>query len=183
MGEFTPPTSKQWRGLKPETGAVPVITLLTVFGWKVHRHEMPVGSCVKIFSEQTLNREDAPNLTFQVKGESKVTNSNGGDFPNRVAGMFSGDRGQHPAGLTTLIPMSDVEFWCFNYHYNRRRLPELTPIRLRNAESLDVPEGSKVLLCLGSVGCYTSRDTFLTSEEKLVSQGDSYLLMFKEEYV
>jgi hypothetical protein len=164
---------REWRGV--EVG-IPTVTAVTAFGWLVHQHIMPVGTSLKIAASNAVLRDNVPNLALYVRGEATVTNSEG-DYPNRVAGLFTGDRPVHPAGLTTITPIEELEFWCFNYHANRGALPDLKPVYYFQGEKALLNKGQRALVCLGSVGDFIAGESFIATGKKMIVNKKTYLLL------
>lgn len=139
---------RDWRGAYAHPAAVQV-EAFEAFGWKVHRHCMPAGSAMVLTASAEVERERAPNLTLYTRGLISVTGGDGTAFEDRVPGMFSAERPNHPAGVVTLNAVEESEFWCFNWHANRAALPTLVPIRLPPGQSLQVSSGQRLWLFRG----------------------------------
>jgi hypothetical protein len=167
------PSRQHWRGI--ETGR-PVVVPIRAFGWLVHQHIMPVGTTLKIAASDTVPRDHAPNLALYVRGVATVSNGEG-EYPNRVAGLFTGDRPEHPAGITTVTPIEELEFWCFNYHANRGALPDLKPAHFFQGEKALLEKGQRVLVCLGCVGGFSAGESFVATGKKLMVDEPSYVLL------
>jgi len=143
------------------------------FGWRVHRHVLPVGSCMVVVATHQIDRSEAPNKALYVRGRGVVTNSLGGQFDDRTPGLFTGARPDHPAGTTRILAAEELEFWCFNWHANRGALPDAEPLIAMNAEPVELAAGQRVLLCAGSLGPH-SVGPFVATGEPLVAAGDVY---------
>lgn len=139
---------RDWRGSYAHPDAVQV-EAFEAFGWKVHRHRMPAGSAMVLTASAEVERERAPNLTLYTRGLISVRGGDGTAFEDRVPGMYSAERPNHPAGVVTLTAVQDSEFWCFNWHANRAALPALVPIRLQQGQSLQVSSGQRLWLFRG----------------------------------
>lgn len=142
---------RDWRGL-PQPGGTSLVEAHTAFGWKVHQHILKPGASLVVVSTKQIARNEAPNLAIYVRGLGTVTSSVLGTAPDRVPGMFTGDRPAHPAGTTKISVVEELEFWCFNWHANRGALPAATPLRAANAEVVELAAGQRVLLCSGVLG-------------------------------
>lgn len=146
----------------------------TVFGWKVVHHTMPVGATMVTYAAEPVPRDRSPNRAMYVAGKAEVVGENDKKHTNRVAGMFSQERPDYPAGMTTVTAITETEFWCFNYTHNRRALPELTPVRLQAGQTHELNKGDKLFVMKGTAGdligpmCYTApKKMTLTADTRL----------------
>jgi hypothetical protein len=148
--------------------------------WKIIQTKIPIGCTLTTIAKNTITRENAPNLTFYVKGVGIVTNSNEVTIPNRVAGVFSGHRPDHPAGITKLTALEDIELWCCNKTHNRGRLPILTPIIITEYNTFTVNSGELYLVCYGCLDNKTGPFTIIgTTTKTLVANQTTYILKFE----
>jgi hypothetical protein len=166
-----------WRGINEAGQLRPVIEQHEAFGWRVHRHVLPVGAAVMILAERTIERAQAPNRALYVRGRGVVSNSLGGQFDDRVPGMFTAERPDHPEGATRVTAVEEVEFWCFNWHANRGALPDLTPLRFADGGVYLGQEGDRVLVCSGAFGRHEPGDTFRVGGDELVAAPGTYALV------
>ena len=143
------PSRREWRPQYFTGPALVYVEGFEFFGWRVGRHCMPAGSRMQIRSATGVPRAAAPNLTLYTMGRITVTGSDGANFDDRVPGMFSAERPDHPSGVVTLQALVDSEFWCFNYTANRRALPVLQPIRLAAGQQVELSAGQRVVLLRG----------------------------------
>lgn len=152
------PSRRDWRGAYDHAATIRV-EAHEAFGWKVHRHRMPAGSALVLTASAEVERERAPNLTLYTRGRICVTGSDGTVFEDRVPGMYSGERPNHPAGVVTLTAAEDSEFWCFNWHANRAALPSLRPVRLQPGDVWPLDAGQRLWLLEGqaSLGAQSIR--------------------------
>jgi hypothetical protein len=116
----------EWRGAE---GSSAYVKAHDAFGWKVHQHILPVGCALLILSTASVERSAAPNRAIYVRGRGVVTNSFGGTFDDRVPGLFTAERPDHPEGTTKVLAAEELEIWCFNWHANRGALPDVLPLR------------------------------------------------------
>lgn len=165
------PSRAEWYG-QPSGGVM--IETHDAFGWKVHRHLMPVGSRLIIVSMQPVARADSPNRAMFTKGRATVTGEDGTKYPDRVPGLWTHERPEQPAGTTTIEAVEDLEFWCFNYTANRNALPKLRPVRVASGKRLNIEAGTLVFLASGSTrnveapcSITTERRTRLTARTPL----------------
>lgn len=156
------------------------VKLYTTFGWKVHQHILPVGCTLTMLSTNTVEREKYSNKALYVRGRASVINDKSGPYPDRVPGLFTGDRPDHPEGITNITAIEELEFWCFNYHLNRGALPDLTPVLLKQNDIL--PLNKNIFMCSGSIDNYIAGDSFVSNEENTVKE-NSYCLIVGEKRV
>jgi hypothetical protein len=171
------PSRQEWRGKYSNPKAIKVQEYNT-FGWTVHQHIMPQDSKLIFTSSSDVARQSAPNLTLYVKGMAtigkKLEDGSFDMFLDRVPGMYSGDRGDHPAGVVILSAVQETEFWCFNWHANRRGLPLLTPIRSPNGGNVQTAVGKKILVCSGTINGFSSGQSFITQSDILNTSTSTY---------
>jgi hypothetical protein len=167
------PTRRDWRGAYIHPAAISV-EAHEFFGWKVHRHCMPVGS--KLITQATgpILRPACPNLTLYVRGRASVTDSEGNALTDRVPGMFSAERPDHPAGTFTVTAAEPVEFWCFNWHANRGALPSASALRVNDGASFQGQPGQRVILCKGQLGDHQEASAFWCDGSAMTAVGQVY---------
>ncbi len=168
------PYRREWRGIN---SSQIINNSHTVFGYTVTQMIIPKDSSLVIVSKNAVARENSPNRTLYVRGLGKVEND-GQLLDPRTAGMYSGDRPEHPAGTTKVTAIEELELWCFNWHANRGRLPTLTPLRLVNTESYTPASGTKILVCYGGIDDCTAAHNFTATGETLSVQGNTYGFIF-----
>lgn len=176
-------SKKQWKLGFDSTTQQPFVKVHQPFGWKVHQHIMPVGSTMRIVSTAEVAREDALNRAMYVGGRAHITNSEIGQLPDRVPGLYTGHRPAHPPGITTITPLEETEFWCFNKIINRNKLPTLQPLVLADGEPLVCDIGQRVLVCRGQVGDKFAGDWFVYDGAAMLSDGDTYGFLIGEDRV
>lgn len=167
------PSRRDWRAEQPAPDRV-LVQEMRAFGWKVHRHVLAAGSKLITKAAQPVLRASAPNLTLYVRGEASFTHEDGTVFENRAPGMFSGDRPDTPAGVMTHTALSELEFWCFNWHANRGALPQVEVMRVADGQGIELPQGSRVLLCAGTLGNYPFGTAFIHDGGSMLASGDCY---------
>jgi len=168
------PNRQAWRAEEDARGDSALVQRMTAFGWVVHRHILPVGHVFTTYAKELVPRELFPNCTLYVKGRASVVHEDGTVIPDRVAGMYSGDRPDRVVGKITHTALEELEFWCFNWHANRRALPQVEVFRLADSEVFTAPAGQRVLLCFGSLGNYEYGTAFIHDGADLVATGDCY---------
>lgn len=165
---------REWRGTFVPSQSSIYTEDHTTFGWKVRQHIMPPGSKLITISSKTIDRANAPNISLTVRGESNIFSDNGTVYPNRTPGVFSPERADIPQGTTTMIALSEFEFWCFNWTANRRSLPDVQPLRLAESEEIVLPQGQRVFICLGELGNYYAGNSFIANGLPLLSHCTTY---------
>jgi hypothetical protein len=168
------PTRQQWRAHEEARQGQIVVQAMTAFGWKVHRHVMPVGSKLVTQAAAPIPRSKSSNLTLFVRGRATLTHEDGTVYPDRVPGMFSGDRPDTPAGRLTHFVVEELEFWCFNWHANRGALPELSVLRVDDGGTFSPLPGQRVITCAGVLGSRPAGTAFVSDGAALVASGQVY---------
>lgn len=161
---------RDWRGAE---GLGARVIAHDVFGWRVHQHILPAGCALVVVAARSVDRAAAPNRAIYVRGRGVVTNSLGGQFEDRLPGLYTGERPDHPSGITKVTAAEELEFWCFNWHANRGALPELAPLRATNAELVELEAGQRILVCSGSLGEH-GIGPFVAEGGRLMAVGDVY---------
>lgn len=170
-------TRRVWRGEYVPGQQTPHVKEAEAFGWKVHRHVLPVGTSMIVLSQRTIDRVEAPNIALYVRGRASVTNDSSGTYPDRIPGLFTGERPEHPQGKTTITAIEELEFWCFNWHANRRALPQLTPVCLPDGGEIEVELGQRVLVCRGELAGHEVEQSFKAQQTTLVGAENTYALL------
>lgn len=168
------PRRKDWYGTNPKEI---LHRHYDVFGFRVSQFILPVDSSLVIVSANIVKRENSPNKTLYVRGLGRAEN-NGTLWSTKVPGIYSGDRPDHPKGVTKLIAIEELEFWCFNWHDNRGKLPDVSPIRLTGTNTYNPGVNKKILVCYGKLNEYTSGTYFISTGEPLTVTGDTYGFIF-----
>lgn len=174
---------REWRGAYSADQGVIQITPIYAFGWLVHRHVMPVGTKVITTSSKVIERAKAPNITLTVRGRGIVTGEDGTAYPDRLPGLFSPERTDIPKGVVTTLANTELEFWCFNWTANRGALPEVQPLRVTENQEITLPEGQKVLVCLGKLGEYSPTESFVANGEATQVLAPTYGFLIGESRV
>lgn len=170
----TIPTRRQWRAEQEARQGQIIVQAMTAFGWKVHRHIMPVGSKLVTKAATQIPRAQSANINLFVRGRATLTHSSGIAYPDRVPGMFSLDRPPTPAGELTATALEELEFWCFNWHANHGALPALSALRLADGQSFAGQPGQRIITCLGDLGPHPFGSAFVCDGSELVASGQVY---------
>ena len=144
------------------------------FGWVVQQTIMPGGNSLVVVSQGNILRTKAPNLALYVGGRATVTNNLTGTYPDRVSGMFTGNRPDHPAGVTTITAVEELELWCFNWLANKRSLPVVSAFVLQADEIVTPAAGQRVFICKGELGTYFAADSFVSDGTALTAACTTY---------
>lgn len=139
---------------------------------------MPHGSRLIMVATRDVPRDLSPNRALYVAGRGVVSNDRVGQMPDRLPGMFTGDRPYHPAGTTTVTSDGGLEFWCFNWHANRGALPAIEPFSAKNAETVELEAGQRVLLCRGAIGEH-GVGPFVADGGPMLAVGDVYGMLLE----
>lgn len=173
---------RNWRA-EDFTDDATIFQTLTAFGWTLHRSVLPVGNKIVTKAATTVTRSSAASLILYVRGRASLTHENGTIFDDRVAGMYSGDRPDTPAGVMTHEVIEELEFWCFNWHVNRGALPALSILRLADGETFNAPVGQRVIVCTGALGAYERGMAFVHDASPLVASGTVYGFLVEDSHV
>lgn len=149
-------------------------TNVNCFGWVVQQSILPAGNSLIVISKTNVLRDKAPNLAFYVGGRATVTNNLTGQYPERVAGMFTGARPDHPAGVTTITAVEELELWCFNWLANSRNLPSISTFVLQSNETVVPANGQRMFICKGQLGEYFAADQFVSDGATLTAACTTY---------
>lgn len=168
------PSRQAWRAEEDARGGAVLVQAMKAFGWKVHRHIMPVGSTLITKATAPIPRANSANLTLYTRGRATLSHEDGSIYPDRIPGMFSGDRPDTPSGSITTTVLEELEFWCFNWHANKGALPDVTVLRLADGEQLLSAAGQRVITCLGDLGPHPFGSAFVCDGGALVASGQVY---------
>jgi len=177
------PTRQQWRAHEEAQQGHIIVQPMMAFGWKVHRHVMPVGSKLVTRAAAPIPRAKSCNLTLYVRGRATLIHEDGTAYPDRVPGMFSGDRPDTPAGSITTTVMEELEFWCFNWHANRAALPDLSVLRIEDGDTFTLEPGQRVITCTGDLGPHPAGTAFVADGSLMVASGFVYGFLLGGAYV
>lgn len=160
-------------------------TPYTVFGWNMHRSDLPAGESINSVFKQGGPRESANSVYYYVKGSAMSANVADPMMqpPQPKAGSLSQTWGDIVAGEYLVTAQSDVEIWCANRALNRLALPDWTAFNLAESEQTELAPG-KYLLCRGQITvgdapAIVGPIAFILTAPKPVSAGlDSFILRF-----
>jgi hypothetical protein len=123
-----------------------------VFGWVVHFKKLSAGQKYSVTVTEDIANGSTGNITLWTKGRIVGTDRNGVQAPpDRVPGMCSLSRTFAPAGTYDYVAAEDSEWWCINYTANRNQLPAVQVFTAAVGEVKNLPVGTKLFLCEGSV--------------------------------
>lgn len=168
------PSRRQWRIEQEARQGQIVVQAMMAFGWKVHRHVMPVGSKLVTKAAAPIPRASAANITLYVRGRATLTSESGEQYTDRAPGMFSGDRPDLSPGTYTATALEELEFWCFNWHANHGALPAVSALRVADGQGFTGQPGQRVITCLGDLGPHPFGSAFVCDGSELVASGQVY---------
>jgi len=159
---------------------------LKVFGWYVHRKELYAGDTYDVEVIEPMLPSESENITLWTKGRIEGFRTDGYQTVPRVAGLFSLDLPLLSAGSFTFTCTEDSEWFCINSRANRGNLPVVTPVRLTAGESIELPAGTLLFVCTGTLttaaGDLVSGDELqLVNAAQVTAATDLYGLIFSEE--
>jgi hypothetical protein len=146
------------------------------FGWIVQQVILPVNSSMVTVCTDILVRTQAPNLALYVRGRATVVNDESGSYPDRLPGLFTKNRPDHPKGITTVKAVEETELWCFNFLINKRHLPSITPIYIEQNQTYQSQQPELLFVCSGQLNDYTSGQEIVDSTALLTAQQPAYIL-------
>lgn len=123
--------------------------MLRAFGWVVTFRDFPAGSWQTVGGEEMMR--DA--LTLFTKGRAEFY-LNGERRQDRVPGVLSSEHDKTwDGGTFTLKYVEPTTRVCIPRlaKANRRRLPDVTKVELKQGETLNLAVGTKLLVCLGEL--------------------------------
>lgn len=143
--------------------------------------QLAAGRSYKVNNPITIDVQNLSAQTLFVKGRITGVDANGNSTPERIPGFYLRDVvSEVPAGFHVYTTQEDSEWWCIDAKLNRAQLPTTQIFRLSNSQSTDLPVGTRLILCEGtlSVGGSTiaaPTAAFISSAPKNVTAvGDCY---------
>ena len=157
------------------------ITKYKFFGWIVCQLKLAANNSFKVSNAAEIPVEQLDTQTLYTKGRITGVDVNGNTTPERIPGFYLRDAvSMVPAGEHVYTTQEDSEWWCIDAKLNHAQLPTTQIFRLNNGQSTDLPVGTRVILCEGtlSVGGGTidaPTAAFINSAPKNVTAvGDCY---------
>lgn len=128
-----------------------VYTVYKAFDWKVHKAECLDGYSFLVTTSKTGSRTEAANITLYTKGlliGEAITDN----LPvlDRPPGTFSQNLNPIRQGQFKFTAVGNTQWWCINYVFNQKQLPNVLPINIAAGVSQSFPVGSKLFLCDGT---------------------------------
>lgn len=148
---------------------------IEVFGYKVIILSRSKNEKYGLFVGKQITREEMGSYTLYTKGliqglEIKTNTA----IRERKPGTFSSDLLDPPKGRYVLTVVEESEQWCLDKKSNKEKYPSnVTVIDMKENDSTSLPEGKKMLVCLGS-GSYG--DLSLEPESSFISNGKDKLV-------
>lgn len=157
------------------------------FGWVIHRKVIAAGDTYSVNLTADTDGPGLGNITVVTKGRiTGVDRATGAVVPDRVPGYSNKYRTGLIAGIYDFTAQQDSEWWCINQRINRNRLPDVDVFSAATGQVVEMPAGTKLLLCEGSLSVgdtqYDAPQAFqVTSQQTVfVAGAQCYGLIFKE---
>jgi hypothetical protein len=157
------------------------------FGWVIHRKVLAAGERYSISVTEDTDGTQIGNITLWTAGRIEGIDRAGGvTIAPRVPGYTNLNRGAAPAGSYDYVAVEDSEWWCINHTANRNQLPKVQVFTAAVGELKNLPVGTKLLLCAGSVSFgetqYDAPAAFEISSEQatFVAGEQCYGFVFEE---
>lgn len=159
----------------------------TAFGWVVHHKVVSAGGSYAIHLTGDTDGPGLGNITLVTRG--LITGANratGSPVIDRSPGYTNKDRTGLLAGTYDFCAQEDSEWWCINQRTNRGRLPDVDIFSASMGQVIEMPAGTKLLLCEGSLSVggehYDAPKAFqVTSQQTVFVAGEQcYGFVFKE---
>ena len=158
-----------------------VTTRYKFFNWVVCHLQLAANNTFKVSVSETMPVDKLDTQTLYTKGSITGVDDNGNKMQPRYPGFYLRDAvSEVPAGVHTYTTQEDCEWWCIDAKLNHAQLPTTQIFRLNNGQSTDLPVGTRLILCEGtlSVGGGTidaPTAAFINSAPKNVTAvGDCY---------
>lgn len=159
----------------------------SAFGWVVHHKEIPAGESYVVNLTADTDGPGLGNITVVTKGHiTGVDRSTGAPVADRTPGYTNKDRTGLIAGVYDFTAQEDSEWWCINQRTNKNRMPNVDIFSASMGQVVELPVGTKLLLCEGSLSVgdtqYDAPQAFeVTSQRTVFVAGEqSYGFIFKE---
>lgn len=132
-----------------------IATTHLCFGWAIQNFQLSDGEQFVVVARGNIPRADMSAKTLYTVGRTNAAHETAGVFtPDRPAGFFS--PAQLPEtltkGRTTLTAVGECEWWCLEGKLaaNNGKAPILKPVVLEQGQSVELPTGTKLLVCEGA---------------------------------
>ena len=120
-----------------------------VFGWVVHHMGMEPGKSYRAFISPGMTRASFPSRTLWTRGRVVGKSDTGILAEDRVPGLFTLDMPDPVPGNYTFEALDHTEWWCIDRKFNQGQIPEVTPLRVKVGELVQLPAGTRLLVCSG----------------------------------
>ena len=132
-----------------------LVTTHMCFGWAIQHFTLAAGEQFVVLARDNIPRSDMSAKTFYTVGRMNAEHETAGVYtPDRPAGFFSPNELPDvlTRGKTTLTAATDSEWWCLEGKLaaNKNKAPIMTPAVLEQGQSVQLPIGTKLLVCEGS---------------------------------
>jgi hypothetical protein len=167
--------------------AATAFTRYSAFGWVVHHKEIPAGEPYVVNLTGDTDGPGLGNITVVTKGRiTGVNRATGAAVIDRVPGYTNKDRTGLLAGIYDFTAQENSEWWCINQKTNKDRLPNVDIFSASMGQVVELPVGTKLLLCQGSLSVgdtqYDAPKAFQVSSQQtvFVAGEQCYGFIFKD---
>lgn len=157
------------------------------FGWIVHHKVISAGDSYVVNLTGDTDGSGLGNITLVTKGLiTGVNRATGAALPDRVPGYSNKDRIGFRTGIYDFTVQQDAEWWCINQRTNKDILPKTDIFSASMGQVFELPVGTKLLLCEGSLSVgdaqYDAPQAFEVSSQQtvFVAGEQCYGFIFKE---
>jgi len=166
-----------------------LVTTHMCFGWAIQHFKLNAGEQFVVLARDNIPRSDMSAKTFYTVGRMNAAHEMAGVYtPDRPAGFFSPNELPDvlTRGKTTLTAEVNSEWWCLEGKLtpNKGKAPLMTPVVLEQGQSVQLPVGTKLLVCegVGAIGDRTFSQaqalTVATEEKTLTATSKFFGLIF-----
>jgi hypothetical protein len=164
-----------------------LFTRYATFGWVVHHKVISAGETYAVHLTKDTDGSGLGNITLVTKGRiTGVNRATGAAVIDRVPGYTNKDRAGLLAGSYDFTAQENSEWWCINQKTNKDRLPNVDIFSASMGQVVELPVGTKLLLCQGSLSVgdsqYDAPQAFQVSSQQtvFVAGEQCYGFIFKE---
>lgn len=157
------------------------------FGWVVHRKVIAADESYSVTLTANTDGPGLGNITLVTKGRiTGVNRATSEPVIDRVPGYTNKDRTGLLAGIYDFTAQENSEWWCINQKTNKDRLPDVEIFAASVGQVVELPVGTKLLLCQGSMSIgdaqYDAPQALVVSSHQtvLVAGEQCYGFIFKE---
>lgn len=162
-------------------------TRYSVFDWIVHHKVIAANDAYAVTLTADADGPGLGNITLVTKGLiTGVNRATAAPVPDRAPGYTNKDRTGLRAGTYDFTAQQASEWWCINQRINGNRLPQVDIFSATMGQILELPAGTKLFLCEGSLSIgetqYDAPQAFqVDSEQTVFVVGEQcYGFLFKD---